>query len=82
MKDLDLLHRQNIAPKPILEMSLGLARDVLNLHDRYKEAKATADKLEKQIEELQKQLADCREVQSRLGGGLSSKTKGTFLMQS
>ncbi|CAL9025006.1 unnamed protein product [Prunus brigantina] len=100
MKDLDLLHRQNMAPKPILEMSLGLARDVLNLHDRnedlkptfktsefckatheanladfakqkaeldqmvagYKEAKATADKLEKQIEELLKQLAKCREV--------------------
>ncbi|CAL2277259.1 unnamed protein product [Prunus armeniaca] len=82
MKDLDLLHRQNMAPKPILEMSLGLARDVLNLHYRaefckatheanlvdyakqkakldrmvagYKEAKATAGKLEKQIEELQK----------------------------
>ena len=120
MKDLDLLHRQNMAPKPILEMGLSLARDVLNLHDRYedlrptfktsefckatheanladfarqkteldqmvagyKEAKATADKLEKQIEELQKQLAECREVQSRLGAGLSSKTKATFLVQS
>ncbi|CAL9028609.1 unnamed protein product [Prunus brigantina] len=34
MKDLDLLHKQNMALKPILEMSLGLARDVLNLHDR------------------------------------------------
>ncbi|CAL9021351.1 unnamed protein product, partial [Prunus brigantina] len=116
MKDLDLLHRQNMAPKPILEMSLGLARDVLNLHDRYedlkptfktsefckatheanladfakqkaeldqmvvgyKEAKATADKLEKQIAELQKQLVECREVQNRLGAGLSSKTKATF----
>ncbi|CAL9005432.1 unnamed protein product [Prunus brigantina] len=90
MKDLDLLHRQNMAPRPILEMSLGLARDVLNLYDRYedlkpsfktsefckvtheanladfakqkveldqmvagyKEAKATADKAEKQIDEL------------------------------
>ncbi|BBG99440.1 autoinhibited Ca2+-ATPase 11 [Prunus dulcis] len=120
MKDLDLLHRQNMAPKPILEMGLSLARDVLNLHDRYedlkptfktsefckatheanladfarqkaeldqmvagyKEAKATADKLEKQIEELQKQLAECREVQNRLGTGLSSKTKATFLVQS
>ncbi|CAL2240403.1 unnamed protein product [Prunus armeniaca] len=109
-----------MAPKPILEMSLGLARDVLNLHDRYedlkptfktsefcmatheanladfakqkaeldqmvagyKEAKATADKLEKQIAELQKQLAECREVQNRLGAGLSSKTKATFLVQS
>ncbi|CAL2277713.1 unnamed protein product [Prunus armeniaca] len=30
MKDLDLLHRQNMAPKPILEMSLCLSRDVLN----------------------------------------------------
>ncbi|CAL8163069.1 unnamed protein product [Prunus armeniaca] len=120
MKDLDLLHRQNISPKPILEMSLGMARDVLNLHDqyedlkptfktsefcnatheanladfakqkaeleqmvsRYKEAKATADKLGKQIEELQKQLAECREVQNKLGAGLSSKTKATFLVQS
>ncbi|CAL8151980.1 unnamed protein product [Prunus armeniaca] len=92
MNDLDLLHRENMAPRPTLEMSLSLARDVLNLHDRYKdlkptfktsefckatheanladyvkqkaeldqmvagykEAKATADKLEKQIEELQK----------------------------
>ncbi|CAL8988833.1 unnamed protein product [Prunus brigantina] len=119
MKDLDLLHRQNMAPKPILEMSLGLARDVLNLHDRYedlkptfktsefckatheanladfakqkaeldqmvvgyKEAKATADKLEKQIEELQKQLAKCREVQNKLRAGLSTKTKATFLVQ-
>ncbi|CAL9020232.1 unnamed protein product [Prunus brigantina] len=41
MKDLDLLHRQNMAPKPILEMSLGLARDVLNLHDRYEDLKPT-----------------------------------------
>ncbi|CAL9013694.1 unnamed protein product [Prunus brigantina] len=119
MRDLDLLHRQNMAPKPILEMSLGLARDVLNLHDRYedlkptfktsefckatheanladfakqkaeldqmvvgyKEAKATADKLEEQIAELQKQLAKCREVQNRLGAGLSTKTKATFLVQ-
>ncbi|CAL8988542.1 unnamed protein product [Prunus brigantina] len=111
MKDLDLLHRQ---------MSLGLARDVLNLYNRYedlkptfktsefckatheanladyakqkveldhmvagcKEAKAIADKLETQIEELQKQLAECREVQNKLGAGLSSKTKATFLVQS
>ncbi|XP_020410777.1 uncharacterized protein LOC109946669 [Prunus persica] len=120
MKDLDLLHRQNMAPKPILEMSLGLARDVPNLHDRYedlrptfktsefckttheanladyakqkaeldqmvvgyKEAKATIDKLDKQIEKLQKQLAECRGVQSKLEAGLSSKTKATFLVQS
>ncbi|CAL2257097.1 unnamed protein product [Prunus armeniaca] len=119
MKDLDLLHRQNMAPKPILEMSLVLARDVLNLHDRYedlkptfktsefckatheanladfakqkaeldqmvvgyKEAKAAADKLEKQIAKLQKQLAERREVQHKLGAGLSSKTKATFLVQ-
>ncbi|CAL9021324.1 unnamed protein product [Prunus brigantina] len=118
MKDLDLLHRQNMAPKPILEMSLGLGRDVLNLHDRYedlkptfktsefckatheanladfakqkaeldqmvvgyKEAKAIADKLEKQIAELQKQLAECRKTQHRLGAGLSTKTKATFLV--
>ncbi|CAL2228366.1 unnamed protein product [Prunus armeniaca] len=119
MKDLDLLHRQNMAPRPILEMSLVLARDVLNLHDRYedlkptfktsefckatheanladfakqkaeldqmvagyKEAKAAGDKLEKEIAELQKQLAERREVQHRLGAGLSSKTKATFLVQ-
>ncbi|CAL8076837.1 unnamed protein product [Prunus armeniaca] len=120
MKDMDLLYRHNMAPKPILEMSLGLARDVLNFHDRYedlkpsfktsefckatheanladfakqkaeldqmvagyKEAKSIANKLEKQIKELQKQLAECREVQNRLGAGLSSKTKATFLVQS
>ncbi|CAL2238242.1 unnamed protein product [Prunus armeniaca] len=41
MKDLDLLHRQNMAPKPLLEISLGLARDVLNLHDRYEDLKPT-----------------------------------------
>ena len=41
MKDLDLLYRQNMALKPILEMSLGLARDVLNLHDRYEDLKPT-----------------------------------------
>ncbi|CAL2271605.1 unnamed protein product [Prunus armeniaca] len=107
-----------MAPKPILEMSLGLARDVLNLHDHYedirptfktsefckatheatmadyakqkaepdqmvtsyKEAKAIVDKLEKQIEELQKELAECREVQNKLGARLNSKTKATFLM--
>ncbi|CAL2229285.1 unnamed protein product [Prunus armeniaca] len=120
MKDLNLLHRQNMAPKPILEMSLGLSRNVLNLHDRYedlkptfktsefykatheanladyakqkaeldqmvtgyKKAKATADKLKKQIGELQKQLAECQEVQNRHGARLSSKTKVTFLVQS
>ncbi|KAI5338820.1 hypothetical protein L3X38_018092 [Prunus dulcis] len=48
----------------------------------YKEARATADRLEKQIEELQKRLVECREVQSRLGAGLISKTKATFLVQS
>ncbi|CAL2229233.1 unnamed protein product [Prunus armeniaca] len=116
MKDLDLLHGQNMAPKPILKMSLGLARDVLNLHDRYedlkptfktsefwkatheanladyakqnaaldqmvagyKEAKATVNKLDRQIEELQKQLEECREMQNKLRAGLSSKTKATF----
>ncbi|CAL2240291.1 unnamed protein product [Prunus armeniaca] len=39
MQDLDLLHRQNVAPRPILEISLGLARDVLNLHNRYEDLK-------------------------------------------
>ncbi|CAL2255422.1 unnamed protein product [Prunus armeniaca] len=37
MQDLDLLHRQNVAPRPILESSLGLARDVLNLHNCYED---------------------------------------------
>ncbi|CAL2259905.1 unnamed protein product [Prunus armeniaca] len=41
MKDLDLLHRHNMSPKPILEMSLGLARDVLNPHDHYEDFKPT-----------------------------------------
>ncbi|BBN67748.1 hypothetical protein Prudu_171S000200, partial [Prunus dulcis] len=43
MKDLDLLHRQNMAPKPILEMGLSLARDVLNLHDRYEDSSHLQD---------------------------------------
>ncbi|CAL8119887.1 unnamed protein product [Prunus armeniaca] len=37
MQDLDLLHRQNVVPMPILEISLGLARDVLNLHNCYED---------------------------------------------
>ncbi|CAL2240049.1 unnamed protein product [Prunus armeniaca] len=119
MKDLDLLHRENMAPRPILELSLGLARDVLNLHNRYedlkpsfkasefckatheanladyakqkteldqmvagyKEAKTVADKLEKQIEELQKQLARLRERQNKLEARLGTKTKATFFVQ-
>ncbi|CAL8167773.1 unnamed protein product [Prunus armeniaca] len=84
-------------------MSLSLARDVLNLHDRYEDLKPSfkssefckatheanlADfakqkaELVQMIEELQKQLAECREVQNRLGAGLSFKTKATFLVQS
>ncbi|CAL8174388.1 unnamed protein product [Prunus armeniaca] len=39
MQDLDLLHKQNVAPRPILEISLGLARDVLNLHNCYEDLK-------------------------------------------
>ncbi|CAL2277221.1 unnamed protein product [Prunus armeniaca] len=39
MKDLDLLHRENMAPRPIIEISLGLAKDVLNLHNRYEDLK-------------------------------------------
>ncbi|CAL8152486.1 unnamed protein product [Prunus armeniaca] len=37
MQDLDLLHGQNVAPRPILEISLSLVRDVLNLHNRYED---------------------------------------------
>ncbi|CAL8168782.1 unnamed protein product [Prunus armeniaca] len=118
MKDQDLLHRESMAPRAILEISLGLARDVLNLHNRYKdlkpsfkasefckatheanlvdyqkqkaeldmmvadykETKTAGDKLEKHMEELQKQLANLRGKQNRLGAGLSSKTKSTFLV--
>ncbi|CAL8993531.1 unnamed protein product [Prunus brigantina] len=39
MKDLDLLHRENMPPRPILEINLGLARDVFNLHNRYEDLK-------------------------------------------
>ncbi|CAL9012129.1 unnamed protein product [Prunus brigantina] len=85
-------------------MSLGLARDVLNLHDRNEDLKPTfktsefckatheanladyakqkAELDQMQIEKLQRLLAECREVQNRLGAGLSSKTKATFLVQS
>ncbi|CAL8133990.1 unnamed protein product [Prunus armeniaca] len=119
MKDLDLLHWKNMAPRPILEISLGLAKDVLNFHNHYedlkpsfnasefckatheanlvdyqkqkaeldvlvvdyKETKSTVDKLEKHIEELQKQLAGLREWQKKFGAGLGTKTKATFLVQ-
>ncbi|KAI5321221.1 hypothetical protein L3X38_030292 [Prunus dulcis] len=81
MKDLDLLHRENMAPKPILELSLGPAKDVLNLHTRYKEAKTATNRLEKHIEELQAQLAGLEEKQNKLGAGLGTKTKATFLVQ-
>ncbi|CAL9011168.1 unnamed protein product, partial [Prunus brigantina] len=119
MKDLDLLHRENMAPRPILEISLGLAKNALNFHNRYedlrpsfnaskfckatheanlvdyqkqtteldvlvadyKETKSTIDKLEKHIEELHKQLARLREWQKKLGAGLGTKTKATFLVQ-
>ncbi|CAL2246401.1 unnamed protein product [Prunus armeniaca] len=119
MKDLDLLHWKNMAPRPILEISLGLAKDALNFHNHYedlkpsfnasefckatheanlvdykkqkaeldvlvvdyKETKSTVDKLEKHIEELQKQLAGLREWQKKLGAGLGTKTKATFLVQ-
>ncbi|CAL8084677.1 unnamed protein product [Prunus armeniaca] len=47
----------------------------------YKEAKTTTDKLDKKIEELQKQLAVLRERQNKLGAGLGTKTKATFLVQ-
>ncbi|CAL2240394.1 unnamed protein product [Prunus armeniaca] len=104
---------------PILEISLGLVRDVVNLHNRYedlqpsfkafefykatheanladyqkqkaeldmmvanfKETKIVADKLEKHIEELQKQLASLRGKQNKLRAGLGTKTKATFLVQ-
>ncbi|CAL2230259.1 unnamed protein product [Prunus armeniaca] len=89
-KDLDLLHRENMAPWPILEINLGLSRDVLNLHYHYEdlkpsfktfefckatyeanlETKTAAYKLEKHIEELQKQLTVLRDRQNKLGAGL------------
>ncbi|CAL8085748.1 unnamed protein product [Prunus armeniaca] len=64
IKDLDLLHRKNMAPKPILEISLGLAKDVLNLHNRYEFCKATneanlADYAKHKTELDQKDLDTC-----------------------
>ncbi|CAL8089423.1 unnamed protein product [Prunus armeniaca] len=47
----------------------------------YKETKSADDNLEKQIEELQKQLVGLRERQNRLGAGLGTKTKTAFLVQ-
>ncbi|CAL8117382.1 unnamed protein product [Prunus armeniaca] len=35
----DLLHSENMAPRPILELNLGLARDVLNPHHRCEDLK-------------------------------------------
>ncbi|CAL2237908.1 unnamed protein product [Prunus armeniaca] len=98
MKDLDLLHRENMAPRPILKISLGLARDATheaNLVDyqnqkseldalvaNYKETKSAASELERHIQELRKQLAALRDRQKVLGVGLGVKTKSTFLVQS
>lgn len=48
----------------------------------YKETKSADDKLEKHIEDLQKQLAALRERQKDLVAGLGPKTKATFLVQS
>ncbi|CAL2266536.1 unnamed protein product [Prunus armeniaca] len=119
MKDLKLLHMENMAPWPILEC-LGMAKDVLNLQNCYEnfkpsfsasefwktthkvnlvdyqkqkaeldalvtdynETKSTADKLEKDTEDLQKQLATLRERQKNLEARLGAKTKSTFLVQS
>ncbi|CAL2230414.1 unnamed protein product [Prunus armeniaca] len=71
-----------MAPMPILEISLGLARDNWT---RWSQTiwrpRLAANKLEKQIEELQKQLAGLRERQNRLGDGLGTKAKATFLVQ-
>ncbi|CAL2229295.1 unnamed protein product [Prunus armeniaca] len=47
----------------------------------YKESKTVPDKLEKHIMELQKQLASLRDKQNKLGAGLGTKTKATFLVQ-
>ncbi|CAL8087273.1 unnamed protein product [Prunus armeniaca] len=118
-KAVDEAVNRNVAPRPILEISLGFARDVLNLHNRYedlkpsfnaselckatheanladyqkqkaeldmmvadyKESKIVADKLEKHIVELQKQLASLRDKQNKLGAGLGTNTKATFLVQ-
>ncbi|CAL9024720.1 unnamed protein product [Prunus brigantina] len=37
MKDLDLQHRESMAPRSIFKISLGLARDVANIHDLYED---------------------------------------------
>ncbi|CAL2256867.1 unnamed protein product [Prunus armeniaca] len=78
MKDPDLLHRQNVAPRPILGISLGLARDVLNLHSRYEDLKpsfkasefckatheANLADYQKQKAELDTMVADYKETKT------------------
>lgn len=39
MKDLDLLHKENVATHPILKMSLNLARDVAAGVEKYEDLK-------------------------------------------
>ncbi|CAL2237097.1 unnamed protein product [Prunus armeniaca] len=78
MKDLDLLHKENMALWPIFEISLGLARDVLNLHNRYDDLKpsfnasqfckatykANLADYQKQKEELDMLVADYKKTKS------------------
>ncbi|CAL9020586.1 unnamed protein product [Prunus brigantina] len=66
MRDLDLLHRQNMSPKPILPMSRGLARDVLNLHDRYVDLKPTFKTFEFCKATHESNLADYAKREGRL----------------
>ncbi|CAL2247852.1 unnamed protein product [Prunus armeniaca] len=72
MQDLDLLHRQNVAPRPILEISLDLARDVLNLHNRYEDLQPSF-----KASEFCKATHEAKLAEARLG----TKTKATFLVQ-
>ncbi|CAL9011180.1 unnamed protein product [Prunus brigantina] len=83
IKDLDLLHRENMAPRPILQISLGLAKNAMNFHNRYEDLKPSFNASEfcKATHEANLQLARLREWQKKLGAGLGTKTKATFLVQ-
>ncbi|CAL2256414.1 unnamed protein product [Prunus armeniaca] len=83
---------ENMAPRPILEISLGMARDVLNLHNRYEDLKPSFKASEfckatheANLVDYQKQRAELDQMvaglQNKLGAGLGTKTKTTFLVQ-
>ncbi|CAL9028675.1 unnamed protein product [Prunus brigantina] len=81
--------RSKRAPGPIIEMSLGPARDMLSLHNRYEDLKPTfaTSEFRKATHEanlanyLQKQPAKHGEVENQIKAEPSSKTKATFLVR-